>query len=71
MNERIEELALQSGYLPDSFGPEFNQYTQLLIEEILSTIQDAPIHNCYTTFDKSVAQGTKHDIIKFIKLKLQ
>jgi hypothetical protein len=39
MNERIRELALQAGYLPDMFGvghwdmPECKKFAELIIEE--------------------------------------
>lgn len=39
MNERIKELALRAGYLPDSFGvghwdmPECHKFAELLIRE--------------------------------------
>ena len=39
MNERIKELALKAGYLPDSFGvghwdmPECHKFAELLIRE--------------------------------------
>ena len=39
MNERIKELAVQAGYLPDSFGighwdiPECKKFAQLIVKE--------------------------------------
>jgi hypothetical protein len=41
MNERIKELALESGYLPDGFGighwdmPECKKFAELIIQECM------------------------------------
>jgi hypothetical protein len=44
MNERIKELALEAGYLPDSFGighwdmPECKKFAELIIQECITSI---------------------------------
>jgi len=44
MNERIKELALKAGYLPDSFGighwdmPECKKFAELIIQECITSI---------------------------------
>jgi len=43
MNERIQELAEQAGYLPDSFGighwdmPECKKFAELIVRECIDT----------------------------------
>ena len=42
MNERIHELALQAGYLPDGFGvghwdmPECQKFAELIVQECMA-----------------------------------
>jgi hypothetical protein len=42
MNERIKELAVQAGYLPDSFGvghwdmPECKKFAELIVRECMA-----------------------------------
>ena len=44
MSERIKELALEAGYLPDSFGighwdmPECKKFAELIIQECITAI---------------------------------
>jgi hypothetical protein len=44
MSERIKELALEAGYLPDSFGighwdmPECKKFAELIIQECITSI---------------------------------
>ena len=74
MNERIEELAEQAEFSEKDLhiqGDNFQKFADLLIDECINMVESAPIHHCYTTFDKSMAGGTKHDIIKFLKLSLK
>lgn len=46
MNERIQELAEQAGYLPDMFGvghwdmPECKKFAELLIKECISIVDE-------------------------------
>jgi len=46
MNERIQELAEQAGYLPDSFGvghwdmPECKKFAELIVKECLKELKD-------------------------------
>jgi hypothetical protein len=46
MNERIQELAVQAGYLPDSFGvghwdmPECKKFAELIVAECVQTLID-------------------------------
>lgn len=45
MNERIKELAIQAGYLPDSFGvghwdmPECKKFAELIVRDCISSIE--------------------------------
>jgi hypothetical protein len=47
MNERIKELAVAAGYLPDNFGvghwdmPECEKFTELILKECLSYMNDS------------------------------
>ena len=49
MNERIKELAIQAGYLPDMFGighwdmPECKKFAELIIQECVGVINDASV----------------------------
>jgi hypothetical protein len=44
MNERLKQLALEAGYLPDSFGighwdmPECKKFAELIIQECITSI---------------------------------
>lgn len=46
MNDRIKELAIEAGYLPDSFGighwdmPECKNFAELIIRECSQYIED-------------------------------
>ena len=74
MNERIKELAEQAEFSENDLhiqGDNFQKFADLLIDECIKMIDDAPIHHYYTTFDKSMAEGNKHDIINFLKLSLK
>ena len=74
MKERIKELAEQAEFSEKDLhiqGDNFQKFADLLIDECIKMVESAPIHHCYTTFDKSMAEGTKHDIIKFLKLSLK
>lgn len=77
MNERIKELAKCNERIENFFvtGPvqraAIEEFADLLIDECIKMVEAAPLHNCYTTFDKSMAEGTKHDIVKFLKLSLK
>jgi hypothetical protein len=56
MNERIKELAVQAGYLPDNFGighwdmPECKRFAELIIRECMRMCDCADVslleHNC-------------------------
>ena len=45
MNERIQELAEQAGYLPDSFGvghwdmPECKKFAELIVRECVGVVE--------------------------------
>ena len=47
MNERIRELAIEAGYLPDNFGvghwdmPEFNKFAELIVQECSNFLIDS------------------------------
>ena len=47
MNERIKQLALQAGYLPDMFGvghwdiPECKKFAELIIQECIDCVLGA------------------------------
>jgi hypothetical protein len=47
MTERIKELAIEAGYLPDSFGvghwdmPECKKFAELIVKEVESYIEEA------------------------------
>ena len=61
MNERIKELALEAGYLPDMFGvghwdmPECQKFVKLIVRECLlcceRTISD-PVPKSVDTFEQ-------------------
>jgi len=62
MNDRIKELAIEAGYLPDSFGvghwdmPEFQTFTKLIGRECL-TLADSIRHGCDEDGEKQQALG--------------
>ena len=47
MNDRLKELAIEAGYLPDSFGighwdmPECKKFAELIVREVESYIEEA------------------------------
>lgn len=52
MNERIKELAIEAGYLPDMFGfghwdmPECENFAELIIRECMSVCQECIDEGC-------------------------
>jgi len=50
MNERIKELALQAGYLPDMFGvghwdmPECKKFAELIVKECADYVRETYDH---------------------------
>jgi len=46
MNEKIKKLAIEAGYLPDSFGighwdmPVCHKFAELIVRECISAVED-------------------------------
>jgi hypothetical protein len=59
MNERIKELAIEAGYLPDMFGvghwdmPECKKFAELIIQECALTLESitVPVLDYNPSFD--------------------
>lgn len=73
MNNTIKELIEQSKLSDSAFNDQdkLEKFAELIIDECIKMAESAPLHHCYTTFDRGMAWGTKHDIVKFMKLSLK
>jgi hypothetical protein len=70
MKEKIKEIALQAGgsHYPEVGGDILELFADLLVKDVLREIEECNIrHGCVTTYDYSVAEGTKERIVKHIK----
>jgi len=65
MNERIKELAIQAGYLPDNFGighwdmPECKKFAELIILECATLVDSAFDINEHSGEVVSYADGSQ------------
>jgi len=65
MNEKIKELAEQSGYLPDMFGvghwdmPEFKTFAELIVKECCSKLVE--MGEGWLEFANNPPRGQEHN----------
>ena len=75
MNERIKELAIQAGYLPDSFGvghwdmPECKKFAELIVQDCMDVVDGYTKGRTFDTHYDAVEQiealfGIKHNGVK-------
>jgi hypothetical protein len=71
MNERIKQLALQAGYLPDMFGvghwdmPEFHKFSELLVHECVSIVEN--LSPGYNDYRNQIEDAFRHAAISEMK----
>lgn len=68
---RIDDLMIQAGLVcdgVDSFdAAALDKFVKDLLKDIYAEIWKTPNHHCRTTFDVSMADGTKQAIEKHLK----
>jgi hydrogenase maturation factor len=68
MNDRIKEIMIQAEYPAPDIALRAQKLTDLIIKDLIKEIESVNImHGCGTTYDLSVAQGTREVILKHIK----
>lgn len=73
MNERIKELAEQSGFRsnPDIYDRnqsfDIEKFAELIVKECLLAIDNTNTHHAYTTFDKDLIDATIKKSKKAVK----
>lgn len=70
MNEQIKEIMIKAG--TDSSGKwmgidNIEKFTNLLLNDIVATIQQAPNTCAFTTFDLNVVKCTIDNTVKILK----
>lgn len=73
MKNTYYNIALRAGgsHYPEVGGDLLEKFGDLLVKEILQTINDGP-HNCaFTTYDKGMVDCTIHEITHKIKTKFE
>ena len=76
MNERIKQLAEQSGFqldeLPDNILLPLENFAESIVKEVITIVQDSKNYNrtIYTTHDRDRTAGVIEDLVKSIKQQL-
>lgn len=67
--ELFKEIALQAGgsHYPEVGGDLLNKFADLLLKEVLIAIDNTDRTHAYTTFDKSMIDGTIEKCKKSIR----
>jgi len=69
MNEKIKEIAVQAKIQMVS-EPRLTEFAELLIKECIDSVNETLVTELtYTTYDKSMIEGTKQRCVKSIKDK--
>lgn len=71
--ELFKEIALQAGgsHYPDVGGQSLNQFADLLLAEVLKTIENTPKHCAYTTYDLDIVQCTIAKTVETVKQRFE
>lgn len=71
--ELFKEIALQAGgsHYPDVGGQTLNQFADLLLAEVIKTIEKTPVHCAYTTYDLDKVQCTIAKTIETVKQRFE
>lgn len=71
MNAQIKELALQTGgsHYPEVGGELLEQFANLLLQEVITTIKNTPTHCAMTTFQLGIVECTINKSVEAIEEK--
>jgi hypothetical protein len=71
MKDIYYNIALQVGgsHYPNVGGDLLEKFGDLLVQEILQTINDSPKHCAFTTYDMNMVQCTVNEMTKKVKDK--
>jgi hypothetical protein len=71
MKDIYYNIALQVGgsHYPKVGGDLLEKFGDLLVQEILQTINDSPKHCAFTTYDMNMVQCTVNEMTKKVKDK--
>ena len=67
--ELFKEIALQAGgsHYPEVGGQTLNQFADLLLAEVIKTIESTPRHCAYTTYDLGTVECTIAKTLETVK----
>ena len=73
MKDIYKEIALQAGgsHYADVGGNLLEKFADLLIEEVIKTVESTPKHCAYTTHDLGTVDCTINKVIETVKDKFQ
>ncbi len=71
--ELFKEIALQAGgsHYPNVGGATLNQFADLLLAEVIKTIESTPKHCAYTTYDLGAVECTIQKTIETVKQRFE
>lgn len=71
--ELFKEIALQAGgsHYPGVGGQTLNQFADLLLAEVIKTIEETPKHCAYTTYDLGTVECTIEKVKATIKERFE
>lgn len=73
MKDIYREIALQAGgsHYPNVGGDLLEKFADLLIEEVIKTVESTPKHCAYTTHDLGTVECTLDKVIETVKNRFQ
>lgn len=71
--ELFKEIALQAGgsHYPNVGGETLHQFADLLLAEVIKTIEQTPKHCAYTTHDLGTVECTIQKTIEIVKQRFE
>lgn len=71
--ELFKEIALQAGgsHYPEVGGQLLNQFADLLLAEVIKTIESTPKHCAFTTYDLGTVECTIAKAVETVKQRFE
>jgi hypothetical protein len=73
MKDIYKELALQAGgsHYPEVGGELLEKFADLLVKEVIKTVESTPKHCAYTSYDLGTVDCTLAKVVETVKDKFQ
>ena len=73
MKDIYKEIALQAGgsHYPEVGGELLGKFADLLLKEVIKTVESTPKHCAYTSYDLNTVDCTLAKVVETVKDKFQ